>query len=45
MDITTARIVTTVLSMVGFIGICVWAYLGRNRTAFDEAARLPFEQE
>lgn len=45
MDITTARIVTTVLSMVCFIGICVWTYLGRNRTAFDEAAYLPFEQE
>lgn len=45
MDITTARIVITVLAMACFIGICVWAYLGRNRTAFDEAARLPFEQE
>ncbi|TXD16496.1 cbb3-type cytochrome oxidase subunit 3 [Extensimonas vulgaris] len=45
MDITTLRVVTTVFSMVTFIGICVWAYLGRNRAAFEEAAHLPFEQE
>ncbi|AYM96031.1 cytochrome c oxidase cbb3-type subunit 4 [Acidovorax sp. 62] len=45
MDITTMRIVATLASMVCFIGIWVWAYMGRNRAQFDEAARLPFEQE
>lgn len=45
MDITTMRIVATLASMVCFIGIWVWAYMGRNRAEFDEAARLPFEQE
>ena len=45
MDITTMRIVATLASMVCFIGIWVWADMGRNRAQFDEAARLPFEQE
>ena len=45
MDITTMRIVVTLASMVCFIGIWVWAYMGRNRAKCDEAARLPFEQE
>ena len=30
MDITTMRIVATLASMVCFIGIWVWAYMGRN---------------
>ncbi|GAA4429657.1 MULTISPECIES: cbb3-type cytochrome c oxidase subunit 3 [Acidovorax] len=45
MDITTMRIVATLASLAVFIGICVWAYLGSNRGRFDEAAKLPFEQE
>lgn len=45
MDITTMRIVATLTSMVCFVGIWAWAYAGRNRSRFDEAARLPFEQE
>ena len=45
MDITTMRIVATLASIVCFIGILVWVCMGRNRARFDEAARLPFEQE
>ena len=45
MDITTMRIVATLVSMVCFIGIWVWAYSRRNKDRFDEAARLPFEQD
>ena len=44
-DITTLRIAATLASFVTFIGILVWAYAGRNRRGFDEAAQLPFEQE
>ena len=32
----------TVVSFVVFIGIVVWAYSQRRRTAFDEAANAPF---
>ena len=45
MDVNTLRIVTTVLSFVVFIGIMVWAWSSRRKGEFDEAARLPFEQE
>jgi cytochrome c oxidase cbb3-type subunit 4 len=45
MDITTMRIVATLASMTCFIGIWIWAYRSRNKSRFDEAARLPFEQD
>jgi cytochrome c oxidase cbb3-type subunit 4 len=44
-DINTLRAMATVLSFMTFIGIVVWAYSRRNATDFEEAARLPFEQD
>lgn len=35
----------TVLAFSGFILIAVWAYSRRNRARFDEAARLPLDDE
>ena len=29
--------------LVGFIGICVWAYSPRQKKDFEEASLLPFE--
>ncbi|MDP1565977.1 MAG: cbb3-type cytochrome c oxidase subunit 3 [Polaromonas sp.] len=45
MDITTLRIAATLVAFVTFIGILVWACAGRNAKGFEEAARLPFEQD
>ncbi|GKS74063.1 cbb3-type cytochrome c oxidase subunit 3 [Acidovorax sp. SUPP950] len=45
MDITTVRIVATLASLACFLGILVWAFSRRNRARFEEAARLPFEQD
>jgi cytochrome c oxidase cbb3-type subunit 4 len=45
MDVTTLRILATLASFATFIGIAVWAYARANRGRFDEAARLPFEQD
>ncbi|WP_395057066.1 cbb3-type cytochrome oxidase subunit 3 [Polaromonas sp.] len=45
MDITTLRIAATLVSFLTFIGILVWAWSRRNTPDFDEAARLPFEQD
>lgn len=45
MDITTLRIVTTLACFAVFIGIVVWACSGRNRAQFEQAARIPFEQD
>jgi cytochrome c oxidase cbb3-type subunit 4 len=45
MDITTLRVVATVASFVTFIGILAWAFARGNAARFDEAGRLPFEQD
>ncbi len=31
--------------LVAFIALCVWAYSGRRRQAFAEAAALPLEED
>ena len=45
MDITTLRIIATLLSLATFIGIWFWAFSRRNKADFDEAARIPFDQD
>ncbi|MES2183142.1 MAG: cbb3-type cytochrome c oxidase subunit 3 [Pseudomonadota bacterium] len=45
MDVNQLRILVTLLSFGGFIGIAVWAWSRRNTRAFDEAAQLPFAEE
>jgi cytochrome c oxidase cbb3-type subunit 4 len=45
MDVTTLRVIATVACFITFICILVWAYSRRNAAQFDEAARLPFEQD
>ncbi len=45
MDITTMRIVATLVSLATFLGIAAWAYSRRNRDRFDEAAGIPFQQD
>lgn len=45
MDLNDARSVLTVLSFVCFIGISLWAFSGRARKDFDEAALLPFGED
>jgi cytochrome c oxidase cbb3-type subunit IV len=45
MDITTMRILATLLSFSVFIGIAAWAYSRRNKDRFDEAAALPFQND
>ena len=42
MDINDARAMVTVLSLILFLGIVIWAWSSRRRSGFDEAARLPF---
>lgn len=45
MDVTTLRILATLASFATFLGIAWWAYARRNSERFDEAARIPFEQD
>ena len=35
----------TVLAMVAFLGVCAWAWSGKRKQRFDEAARLPFADD
>jgi len=44
-DINTLRSLATVVSLITFIGIIVWAYSRRNAADFEKAANLPFEQD
>ena len=45
MDINLLRSIVTVVAFVVFIGIVIWAWSRRNQARFEEAARLPFEQD
>lgn len=45
MDINDLRSVFTVLTFVMFVGIVMWAYSGRRKQAFDEAAHLPLDDD
>ncbi len=45
MDLNDLRSVVTVISLFAFLGIVAWAWSRNNRSAFDEAARLPFADE
>jgi len=45
MDLTNLRIAATVACFVVFIGILAWTFSRRNTQRFEEAARLPFEQD
>jgi cytochrome c oxidase cbb3-type subunit 4 len=45
MDLNDLRSVLTVLLLVVFVAIVGWAWSRRNQPAFDEAARLPFEED
>ena len=35
----------TIVTLATFLGIVWWAYRGRNRQRFDEAARIPFLED
>lgn len=45
MDIDLLRSVITVLSLLCFLGIVVWAYSKKARAGFEEAARLPLDDD
>lgn len=44
-DLNLLRGISTVLAFASFIGIALWAWSGRNRSRFDEAAALVLDDE
>ena len=45
MDINTLRGISTILVMIVFVGICLWAYSKSKKRDFDDAANLPFADD
>lgn len=45
MDINTLRGLSTLFLLVVFIALIFWAYSGKRKKEFDEAANLPFADE
>ena len=45
MDVNTLRSAVTVATFILFIGIVVWTLSKRRSDDFEEAAKLPFQQE
>jgi cytochrome c oxidase cbb3-type subunit 4 len=45
MDINELRSAVTVISLVLFLALVAWTWSRHRRSAFDEAAQLPFADE
>ena len=45
MDINDFRGLVTAITIIAFIGICLWAYGKRRKREFDECAALPLEED
>ena len=45
MDAISFHIFWTVLTMVAFIALIVWAWSGKQKAAFDKASRIPLEED
>jgi len=43
--ITQIQVVWTVVVMIVFLAIVFWAWSGRRKESFDEAANIPLEEE
>ena len=42
---TTVHIIWTVIAFVVFVGIVLWAFSARQKKRFEEAARLPLDDD
>jgi len=45
MDAMDVRSLWTLLSFIAFVGIAVWAYSSWPKRRFEEAARLPLDDD
>jgi len=44
-DINVLRGIATIFVMIGFIGVCLWAYSSKRKDEFSQAAQLPFADD
>ena len=45
MDLNDVRTLWTTLSFLAFVGIIIWAFSGKRKQQFEEAARLALDDE
>ena len=45
MSFTMIQSIWSIVILVTFLGIVFWAFSSKRKSAFDEASRLPFEDE
>jgi cytochrome c oxidase cbb3-type subunit 4 len=45
MDSSLIQSVWTLVVLVLFVGIVIWAWSGKRKQAFDEAANIPFNED
>jgi len=45
MDINDLRGLATVLTMIAFLSVVIWAYSSKRKEQFDDAANAPFADE
>ena len=45
MNVNDLRIAVTVVSLLVFLGLLAWVWAGHRRPAFEQAARIPFDDE
>ncbi|MGB5439244.1 MAG: cbb3-type cytochrome c oxidase subunit 3 [Gammaproteobacteria bacterium] len=45
MDSALIQSVWTIVVMVLFVGIVIWAWSGKRKQRFDEAANIPFDED
>jgi len=41
----TLRGLATLFALIAFIAVCAWAWSRRRRERFEDAARLPLEED
>lgn len=45
MDQGTMQGIGTILCMVAFLGVCWWAFSKHKKKDFEDAGRLPFDED
>ena len=45
MNFTLIQSIWSIVVLVTFLGIVFWAFSGKRKADFEEAARLPFDDE
>lgn len=45
MDVSMWTTISVIIFMTYFVGLTIWAYHSKRRSAFQQAERLPLEDE